>query len=191
MSELVYLIHGFNVKDGGAGTTDSIRPYLEEKGLVVKEVDYGFFHRIRVRLCNDGLAKVIAELVKPDSTCIAHSNGGNLAWKACEYGAPFKNVILVNPALDADKVIAKQVENVQVWYSPNDFWTGIAKYIPLSDWGEQGRTGYTGPLDSRYTQFNEDLLLGRSILDEHSGVWHSHANRKFFASKVIDLIRGT
>lgn len=190
MSELVYLIHGFNVKDGGATTTDSIRPYLETEGLTVRELDYGYFHRIRVRLCNDAVAQMIANLAKPGSTCIAHSNGGALAWKACEYGAPFKNVILVNPALDGDKCIADQVEHIQVWYSPNDFWTGIAKYIPGSDWGEQGRTGYTGPLDARYEQFNEDLLLGRNKHDEHSGIWHTPANRHYFTTKVVPLIKG-
>ena len=189
MNELVYLIHGFNIKDGGKRTTDSIRPYLESEGITVREIDYGYFRRIKVRLCNDSLAMAISQLVKPGSTCIAHSNGGTIAWKACEYGAPFKNVILVNPALDKDKVIAKQVEKVQVWYSPNDKWTKLARFIPFSDWGEQGRTGYTGVLDSRYDQFNEDLLLGRAI-DEHSGIWHSNASRKYFTEKVVPLIKG-
>lgn len=190
MSELVYLIHGFNVDDGGAETTDTVIPLLEAEGITIRELDYGHFHRVKVRLCNDGIARMIANLVKPGSTCIGHSNGGALAWKACEYGAPFKNVILVNPALDSDKVIASQVENIQVWYSPNDFWTGIAKYIPGSDWGEQGRTGYTGVIDSRYEQFNEDLLMGRNKRDEHSGIWHTDANRHYFASKVVPLIKG-
>lgn len=189
MNELVYLIHGFNVSDGGASTTDSIRPYLEAEGITVRELDYGHFFRVKVRLCNEGLAKMIANLVKPGSSCIAHSNGGALAYLACEFGAPFKNVILVNPALDSDKAIAKQVENVQVWYSPNDKWTKLAKYVPFSPWGSQGHTGYTGPLDSRYEQFNEDLLLGRSK-DEHSGIWHTNANRHFFTQKVVPLIKG-
>jgi pimeloyl-ACP methyl ester carboxylesterase len=189
MNELVYLIHGFNVDDGGAGTTDSIRPYLEAEGITVRELDYGHFHRGRVRLCNDSVARMIATLVKPGSTCIGHSNGGTLAYLACEYGAQFKNVVLVNPALDSKKAIAKQVEKVQVWYSPNDKWTKLAKYIPFSDWGAQGRTGYTGPLDDRYQQFNEDLILGRHK-DEHSGIWKTSANRHKFTEKVVPLIKG-
>jgi len=189
MNELVYLIHGFNVRDGGASTTDSIRPYLEAEGITVRELDYGYFFRGRVRLCNDSVARMIANLVKPGSTCIAHSNGGAIAWKACEYGAPFKNVILVNPALDSDKVIAEHVENVQVWYSPNDKWTRIAKYIPFSEWGEQGRTGYTGFSDARYTQFDESKLI-ENPNEGHSGIWKTNTNRHLFASKVVPLIKG-
>lgn len=189
MNDLVYLIHGFNVEDGGAATTDTIRPYLEKEGLRVRELDYGHFKLGRVRWCNDSVAKMIATLVKPGSTCIAHSNGGALAWLACENAAPFKNVILVNPALDSTKCIAKQVENVQVWYSPNDKWTRLAKWIPFSEWGAQGRTGYTGPIDVRYTQFNEDLTIGRSA-NEHSGIWHSDKNRQYFTSRVVPLIKG-
>lgn len=189
MNEVIYLIHGFNVKDGGAKTTGSIRPYFEKEGFDVREIDYGFFFRVRARLCNRGVARVISRLVEADSTCIGHSNGGALAWLACEYGAPFKNVILVNPALDSDLVIAKHIKNIQVWYSPRDKWTWLAKFIPWSIWGAQGKTGYTGTLDKRYEQYNEDLVFD-IVKDNHSGTWKDHDSRKYFTEQVVKLIRG-
>ena len=184
---IVYLIHGFNVKDNGAQTVDTIRSYFEFRGYRVCDIDYGYFHRMRVRLCNKGIAKAISSLVEPNSTCIAHSNGGALAWLACEYGAAFKNVILVNPALDSNKAIAKQVQKVQVWHHPCDKWTGISKYIPNSIWGAQGRTGYTGPEDDRYSNYNEEELFGK-LEDEHSGIWHDENNRLIFAGVVEEMI---
>lgn len=190
MNEIIYLIHGFNVKDGGATTTDSIRPYMEEKGFIVREIDYGFFHRVRVKLCNPGVARAISTIVEPGSSCIAHSNGGALAYLACEFGAPFDYVSLVNPALDSSLALAKQVKKVDVWYSPNDPWTNLAQYIPWSIWGAQGKTGYTGIYDYRYKQYNEDLELGNNNKDHHSKIWHTHEARLKFANETEKRIRG-
>ena len=86
------------------------------------------------------------------------------------------------------KALAKHVENVQVWYSPKDKWTGIAKYIPFSPWGAQGRKGYTGKKDNRYTQFNEDELF-QNMKDKHSGIWQSDKTRQYFVEEVLKLIK--
>ena len=185
---MIYLIHGFNVKDEGAETVDTIKGLLEIEGQQITEIDYGHFGLMRVKWCNKGIAKAISSLVEPGSTCIAHSNGGTLAYLACKMGAPFKNVVLVNPALDSNKAIASQVEKVQVWYSPHDKWTGLSKYIPNSIWGAQGRTGYTGSEDNRYFQFNEDEHIGR-FDDEHSGIWHSPVSRQYFVDNVVKMIK--
>jgi len=191
MNELVYLIHGFNVKDSGKSTTDSIKPYMEELGFIVRELDYGYFHRVRVRLCNESVARMIAELVKPGSACIAHSNGGALVYLACEFGAPFEYVSLVNPALDSKLAISKKyVKHVDVWYSPRDPWVNLAQYIPWSIWGAQGKTGYTGKYDHRYRQYNEDLILPTTDKNSHSQIWKSHEARKVYADITAKTIRG-
>ena len=189
MAHVIYLIHGFNVKDEGADSVDTIRSFLEDYGYIVVDLDYGYFQHLRVRLCNKAIAHIICHLIKPDSTCIAHSNGGTIAYLVCEFGALFKNVVLVNPALDSNKALAKQVEKVQVWYSPHDRWVNLAKFIPFSIWGSQGRTGYTGPADDRYTNINEERVIGR-MQDEHSGIWHSEIAKKYFAEKVHLMIQG-
>lgn len=189
MNNKVYLVHGFNVRDDGAATTGSIRTMLEADGFDVSEIHYGWFHRLRVRLCNKSIAHVVADLVEPDSTVIAHSNGAAIVYEAVKHGAPFKNAVLVNPALDKNLALGDQVEKVQVWYAPHDKWTGMARYIPNSIWGAQGRLGYTGE-DPRYTQFDEEALLGR-FQDEHSGLFSSLPAKQFFVDKVKEMIKGS
>ena len=183
MRKKIYLIHGFNVKDDGAATTGQIREMLEGQGYDVIEIKYGWWHRLRVRWCNKGLAKAIASMTEPGSYCIAHSNGGALAYLAAEEGAQWKKVVLVNPALDEKKALADHIQGVQVWYAPHDKWTGIAKWIPNSVWGAQGRKGYTGPEDPRYQQINEEAVLGR-FQDEHSGLFHSQLAKRYFTEAV-------
>lgn len=190
MSNKVYLIHGFNIKDEGAATTRTIRAGLERHGYDVTEITYGFFHRVRVRFCNKGLAHVIADLVEPESTVIAHSNGAAIAFIASELGAPWTNMTLVNPALDNTLEFPPQLDNIQVWYAPHDHWTKLAKYIPNSIWGSMGHDGYKGPEDPRVKQFDEEKLLGR-FQDEHSGLFGSDIARKYFVTEQANMIKGT
>lgn len=188
MSNKIYLIHGFNIKDEGAATTRTIKQGLEAYGYEVIEISYGFFHRVRVRLCNKGLAHAIAHLVEPGSTTIAHSNGAAIAYLAAEFGAPWKNMTLVNPALDSNVVFPIQLENIQVWYAPHDKWTGLAKFIPNSIWGAMGREGYKGTSDNRVVQYNQEKILGR-FEDEHSGMFQSDVARKYFVTEQANMIR--
>lgn len=188
MSNKIYLIHGFNVKDDGAATVGTIRKGLEAHGYEVVEIHYGFFHRVRVRLCNKGLAHAISSLIEPNSTVIAHSNGAAIAYLAAEFGAQWKNMTLVNPALDNALIFPAQLENIQVWYAPHDKWTGLAKFIPNSIWGNMGRVGYKGVIDDRVVQYNQEKILGR-FEDEHSGMFQSDMARKYFVTEQADMIR--
>ena len=188
MKDTIYLIHGFNIKDEGAATTGTIKKELERHGYNVIEITYGFFHRMRVRFCNKGLAHVIADLVEPDSTVIAHSNGAAISFIASELGAPWKNMTLVNPALDKNVKFPEQLENIQVWYAPHDKWTGLAKFIPNSIWGAMGRLGYQGDPDNRVIQYDQEKILGR-FQDEHSGMFQSDVARKYFVTEQANMIR--
>ena len=188
MSKKVYLIHGFNVKDEGATTTGTIADLLVNKGFNVTQIHYGYFFRLRVRLCNKGIAHTMAHLIEPGSTCIAHSNGASIAYLALQYGAQWKNLTLINPALDNTLEFPEQLENIQVWYSPHDKWTGLAKYIPNSIWGNMGRVGYKGSLDDRLVQYNQEKILGR-FEDEHSGIFSSPVARTYFATEQANMIR--
>ena len=167
----IYLIHGFNVSDEGKTSTGTLRPLLEMSGHDVSEIHYGWFGRLRVRLCNKSVARTVADLVEPGSYVIAHSNGATIALLAAKYGAPFKGVILINPALNSQLEVP-HVEKVHVFYAPSDPWTKIARYIPASIWGSQGATGYTGPDEAgRYTQTNLDKLTGAEV--GHSGIFET------------------
>lgn len=177
----IYLIHGFNVSDGGLATTGSLRGGLERAGYEVVAIQYGRLGRLGVRLRNKGIAATLKTILQPDDIVIAHSNGCAITYLAMEMGATCKHVVLINPALDADKEIAN-VRNVTVFYSPTDKWTWLAKFIPWSPWGAQGRKGFTGKArPGKYRQFNEDKMCADSC--GHSGVFH-------FRRRLITLITG-
>jgi len=179
-----YLLHGFNVKDGGLATTGSLRNKLEDAGHTVREIKYGWMGRVKVRLCNKSLARAIADMAEPDSYLIAHSNGAAIAYWACEFGAPFKQVFLINPALDAEMEMPN-VSKVRVFHALSDPWTKLARWIPFSVWGRQGAVGYTGlDLDDRYHQTELDALTGEKV--GHSGIFKTSALR----SKLINIILG-
>jgi hypothetical protein len=171
---LIYLVHGFNVKDDGAGSVGTLTRSLEAGGHTVKLVTYGWMQRLRVRACTKGVAKVFASMVEPNSVVIAHSNGANVVNAAAEFGAVFEHVFLINPALDEDIAIPF-ARRVTVFHAPSDGWTRLARWIPFSDWGRQGQVGYTGD-DDRYINVDLDFLSGGEKLG-HSGVFKDVAIR--------------
>lgn len=178
-----YLLHGFNVKDGGAATTGSLRPALEAAGHEVVELRYGWMGRMRVRLCNESLARALADLVEEGSNLIAHSNGAAIAYLACKHGAKFDKVFLINPALDAEKEMLN-IRKVHVFHSLSDPWTRLARWIPFSPWGRQGAIGYTGvDLDNKYRHTELDRLTGEKT--GHSGIFKSTLR-----SKLTNIILG-
>lgn len=177
----VYLLHGFNVKDGGAGSTGKLRAGLERAGHTVKEIKYGWFQRVRVRMCNSSIARVLASMADKDSILIAHSNGCAIAYAAAKFGAPFRHVFLINPALDA-KLEIPHVEKVHVFYALSDPWTKLARWIPWSPWGRQGAVGFTGTARAgKYKQTELDELAGEEV--GHSGIFNH-------TRKLLSIITG-
>lgn len=175
---LIYLVHGFNEIDAGDSTINLSAQMFRERGFKVKELKYGFAHLIRTRLCNKGLASIMAEMCEPGAAMIAYSNGAAIAHSAAEFGIPLRHLTLVNPALQA-KLIIPNVPSVHVWYAPSDPWTGIAKYRPFTKWGQQGKVGYVGE-DERYTQFNIDERNEKDL--KHGGIWKDPTALKDFVS---------
>lgn len=178
----VYLVHGFNVTDQGEDTTGTLQQHFEHAGFRVRQLTYGWVFRLRARLCNPAIAKTLASTLEPDSIIVGHSNGCAIIYMAALAGARFRHATLINPALDS-KLAIPDVGSVDVWYSPSDKWTGLAKYIPFSIWGSQGRTGYTGPAPY-YRQFNEEKVFGKTI--DHSGVFEHADYRRKIAYKTME-----
>jgi len=180
----IYLIHGFNVKDGGASTTGSLREGLEVAGHTVKELQYGWMGRVRVRLCNGSVGRVLADMAEDDSYLVAHSNGCAIAYLAALHAPPntFKKVFLINPALDA-KLEIPNVNKVHVLYAQSDPWTRLARYIPFSRWGRQGQVGFTGDAKlGKYTQTEMDGVFGEKMY--HSGVFATKRTRRFVEQTI-------
>ena len=178
----IYLVHGFNVRDGGDATVNMLIPGLIAQGHKVRSIKYGHVGRLGVRACNDNTAATIASTVEPNSVIIAHSNGAALVYEAAQLGARFSDVFLINPALDNTKEIAN-AKRTTVFYAPSDPWTKLAKWIPFSNWGNMGATGYRG-LNEFIVNINLDKLVDGIM--KHSGIFQSVHGRP----KLLKVIRG-
>ncbi|RLB66444.1 MAG: hypothetical protein DRH08_06160 [Deltaproteobacteria bacterium] len=139
----VITVHGFNVRDGGESTIGKIEPALSERHDVC-DFDYGWIGLLGVKLFGKRIARNLSKQVTVGSVGIGHSNGCMELIRACEYGAPFNHLILINPALDNDINIPINVSRVDVLHNIDDDVVTMAKWYPFSYWGDMGRVGYTG-----------------------------------------------
>lgn len=142
---------------------DKLKPYLEEQGFDVFELDYPWHGRIKTRLCNRSMAKILSQVIEPGSYIFGHSNGCAIIYLLSELGVTFKYVGLINPALDRYRTILS-AKYVKTYFAPNDTATVFAKLIPLSIWGNQGRVGYKG-----WNPLHKNTSLGNV---GHSGVFN-------------------
>lgn len=139
----IVLAHGFNVRDGGKETLDQIKPYLERTHNIL-QADYGWVGLLGVRLFGDNIARLIAGMTPANAIGIGHSSGCMELVRACEMGAPFKRLVLINPALDNDVKFADSLQRIDVLHNQYDRSVMAAKYLPFHPWGDMGRVGYRG-----------------------------------------------
>lgn len=154
-----FIVHGFNVSDGGAGTTDRLMPYVTKAGMKPISVDYGWFGLVQVRLCNGGVAEIIKAASRKGDIGIGHSNGCAILMDACQRGANLTGLVLINPALDEDCVAPPQVRWIHVYFNRDDSPVKWSRILLLHPWGSMGRSGYQGD-DQRY--LNVDCAPGVS-----------------------------
>lgn len=186
MLSTIYLVHGFNVRDGGKSTTGTLQQALYATGYNVVQVGYGHIGRMGVRACNDNIARMLASVVTKDDYVVAHSNGAAITYDAGKYGMKSKGVFLLNPALDAKKQI-KGTDAVRVFHSPSDPWTRLAKWIPFSSWGNQGQVGYTAvALNDKYRHTNSDVVFGGDT--GHSGIFYGSLRPNVIAGIIREDI---
>lgn len=188
--KIAIIIHGFNVRDQGEKTTDTLRRYFEKAGYKVMEFDYDWTGVLKVRLCNGSLATALASLLKDfdvewEVVGVGHSNGCAILNEACKRGAPFYQLVYINPALDSDAKLAPQVSRAHVWYSPSDKPVKIARWLINHSWGEMGATGYMGG-DPRYINYNKEHGYDVSS-KEHSDVF-KYEKLKFFGPKIVEKL---
>jgi pimeloyl-ACP methyl ester carboxylesterase len=150
MSRTAHFLHGFNVSDGGEGTTDKLIPVFRAAGFRAIAHDYGWFGLVRVRLCNGGVAEAVKATVKRGDIGIGHSNGCAILAEAADRGAPFAGMVLINPALDEDRILPQSVRWIHVYYNSGDTAVWASRLLQFSHpWGAMGRLGFKGD-DPRY-----------------------------------------
>lgn len=177
------LAHGFNVSDGGAGSTDLLRAGLELQGIEVVEFDTKWKRGLirdllSVRFGNAKRARRLAKMIRPGDLLIGHSNGCALidlaTWQLADMVTPPKvAAIYLNPALDSDSDLAPQVKECLVFYTATDKTVGLARRLIASRWGAMGRDGYQAhELDDADERYINIKYENHGIMRAgHSGVF--------------------
>jgi hypothetical protein len=178
----VILIHGFNVSDEGEGTVGKLGPMFEAAGYTVKRPRYGWRGLLGVRALNKTFSRMITDMSEPGDIAVCHSNGAAIAAEAADLGAPFSQLVLINPALDHDRRFPRQLDAIHVWHSPSDGPLKFARLLPWHSWGNMGAVGYRGPADARVTNYNKqsDFRVSSSA---HSDIFEDE--KLFFFGPLI------
>ena len=103
-------------------------------------------------------------------------------------GAPFTQLVFINPALNTKGKktrIGSTVQRVHVWHSPSDKAVRVARWIPFHPWGRMGAVGYKGK-DPRYVNFDKenDFDLSSST---HGDVFDNE-KLEFFGPRIVGKV---
>ena len=142
MKPRILIVHGIHNNDNEAWMSYLLWKF-NGAGWNAHKWTYGYAYAMLTRWQNPGRSERLAALIEPGDVLLGHSNGCCLIWMAAELGAPIGGAILINPALDSDKVMAKQVKWVNIYANRQDEAVKVAAVFPAHPWGSQGRDGLT------------------------------------------------
>lgn len=180
-----WLLHGFNVTDP-MKSVGKLIPYLEQEDIEPKLFRYGWIFLLGARFGNKRIARMFADVVEEGDMVIGHSNGCCIAHMAAHLGAPIERMAYINPALDRDARLAKQVQHLDVWHSPSDKPVRFARVLPWNAWGDMGAVGYSGKPDTRITNFDkEHMQIAHS--DSHSDVF-TYPKIRYFGPNIVQKL---
>lgn len=186
----IWLIYGFNVWDGGAGTILTLKPHLEELGFEVLEFTTGWRGLFMAWFGNAKRARRLASMLRPGDTLWGHSDGCNIInqalWLLGSSPFPTYNSIYSNPALDSDAPIAPAVRKSLVFHTPSDKVVTLSKVLPLNRWGNQGNTGYRPrsgtPYDTRCLNVSHETL--GQVNTGHSGIFKTVTGQRALINRA-------
>lgn len=193
------VIHGFNIRDGGAATVARLVPYLS--GPVVM-VTYGpgklpFItpRLIVLRRTNREAAEAIMTQVKEGDFLIAHSNGALIAWEIAQRmdmaNTPLGGVVVINPALRRDTIwpvtlpVLCMANSTDWIVQLGRVWSRLVSLGGLNfhGWGAAGRYGFSRGQKLVTTIFT-DYTAWDYPVKGHSGVFGAEVVK--FWSMVIE-----
>ena len=138
----IFLLHGFNVSDGGMSTVGKLLPFLPNSRVF----PYGWLGVIGVYLFNDNIARTLSASLTDGCVVIGHSNAADIIYRALQLPncPPVERVVLIRPALDCDVSFGDKVDRVDVFFHQGDVAVGLSKWLPFLGWGVMGMVGYMG-----------------------------------------------
>ena len=175
------VVHGIHTNDD-AGWMEWIVEEFRAAGWDARSWTYGYAWALLTRWQNPGRAKKLAAIIEPGDIVLGHSNGCTLTYMASMLGAPIGGAILLNPALDTDRVLGVQVPWINLYANRGDCAVPFAGLFPRHPWGPQGCEGLTVH-DPRYrTVFTDE---GKPRVWGHSDIL-SVANLEPWTVRLID-----
>jgi hypothetical protein len=172
----VVLIHGIYVREG-ASHIRQLQPHFEAAGFEVVVFEYGFVTALLTYFLNPGIARRLAELVRPDDHLVCHSNGAAIAWLAMKkHGMRCLKASLIAPALDDDKIMAGG--RTDVYHNRCDHVVVFARLFIGHAWGSMGRDGCTTAEGWRMGMHNIDVA-------DHAGLPQICGHLEYFEPHIL------
>jgi len=168
------LVHGF--ASNGEGSIHLLAPYFEAAGYSVRLMDYLWTGLLGVRLCNAKIAKAVSQLIPRAAVGVGHSNGCAILAAASRCGAPFSQLVFLDPALDPDAAVGPEVERIHVWTARKDWALKLAKLLIAHPWGDMGAKGYIGS-DRRFINHGMSVQGHNALFDQ--------GNLEFFGPLIV------
>lgn len=171
-----WLIHGFNITDGGAGTVGKLKPHLPHPAI---GYNYGWTGLAGLSCANRRAVKGLLMRVRPGDSLAAHSNGCLIAWQVAQVmGSRLSSVVCINPALRRDARWPKGLPvlclaNSRDWVVQlGRVWGRLTELdgVQAQGWGAAGRYGFTGHQSSVDNIDTAMAWWGKPVLG-HSGVF--------------------
>lgn len=173
---VVFLVHGYNVKDGGEATIDQLLPALDKAPCFPIEYDYGYTGMMDILKHNKDYASELRDIsinFEDEQFAIGHSNGCAIIVEAARQGAEFKRVLLINPALQVDTKFPDTIGEVLVVHTKHDVPTRAARWgnrIPFLRWFVPPAWGAMGAKGGTHAHYNYNLS---EFIFGHSAVFNS------------------
>lgn len=166
----VIIVHGIHTHESNTWM-DELASLFHEAGFPTLVWTYGYAYALLTRWQNPGRARELSKLIATGDLVLGHSNGGALTWMAGELGSRIGGAILLNPALDRDKVLSSLVPWVNLYPNRYDKAVKLSGLLPAHPWGAQGRDGLSVH-DERYlTRFTDEMGPGGELpLAGHSAI---------------------
>ena len=165
----IYLIPGIHSKDKWPNSHKVFSYFFQLRGIKTHNMYYGYLLGIMARFKNPGIAEDLYDKIPDGADVLGHSNGCTLIYKLAQMGKKFGTVILIQPALDADKEIVN-AGHVHVYYNEKDLAVTFSKIFMFHAWGAQGHSGPSFSKEN-YKTFDTINTVGMPAAKGH--MWHS------------------
>lgn len=188
-----WVVHGFNVWDGGEGSVGALLPFIDDGRLH----SYGWTGLVGLPCANSRAVRSLLETIEPGDSIVAHSNGSLIAWQTAQI-VPLSAVVCINPALRRDTVWPDSLPTLclhnstdwvvqlgRVWGRLTD-WDGVK----AAGWGAAGRYGFTQGQDNVKNWDTAAPYWGRPVAG-HSGMFKEPRDAEYWGGLIRSWLRAS